>query len=105
MDQANNLARPSFAVLDKDMELNPNDGMTVVLEDHGQDFLEFDIKEGHIVATRPFQGFVWDGAVVFNETLVPGDYMCVRTRFSSVSRMFRYPIVEVRQIASMKGGA
>jgi len=80
------------------MGLNPHDGMTVVLEDHGQDFLEFDIKNGQITATRPFQEWVWDGAVVFNETLVPGDFMVVRTRSGSGSRMFRYPITEVREI-------
>lgn len=79
---------------------NPRDGMTVVLEDHGQDFLEFDIKEGRIVATRPFQGDVWNGFEVLNETIAPGDYVVGLSRHSSDFRTFKYPVIAVRPIQS-----
>ena len=54
---------------------NPVLGCTVVLEDHGQDFLEFDIVGQKIVETRPFQGFVWNGKEITVKRLAPGDYL------------------------------
>lgn len=38
---------------------------TLVFEDQGQDFLEWDIDdEDKVVACRPFQGFAWIGTMV-----------------------------------------
>ncbi len=35
--------------------------ITVHLEDHGQDFLEWDIEDGKVIACRPFQEWFWKG--------------------------------------------
>jgi hypothetical protein len=36
--------------------------LIVQLEDHGQDFLEFDVdKDNVIIEARPFQGWLWRG--------------------------------------------
>lgn len=76
----------------------PQTGITVVLEDHGQDFLEFDIKGGHIVATRPFQGGVWNGAEVFNRFTEVGDHLFIRTADGRECRTILYPVIETRTL-------
>ena len=52
---------------------NVQTGVTVRLEDQGQDVLEFDIFLGKIVETRPCQGWCWNGRAVLNENLAVGD--------------------------------
>lgn len=81
---------------------NPIDGMTVVLEDHGQDFLEFDIQDGRIRETRPFQGFVWDGRKVVNKTIVVGDRITLR--MPDGVRNILYPVVAVRPLGPIRIG-
>lgn len=88
-------------MLDKDASTqspNPASGMTVELEDHGQDFLEFDIRGRHIVDARPFQADVWSGAEVINETLQVGDHIEFRSEYSSGVKTLRYPIVAIRSL-------
>lgn len=72
-------------------------GCTIELADFGQDFLEFDIKGGVIIATRPFQGFVWDGQEVLNETISVGDHIVLRDPRGE--REVRYPVVDVKPLA------
>jgi len=50
--------------------------ITVVFVDDGQDFLEWDIDgEGKVVDCRPFQGWVWNGTIVHNKDIKPGDHL------------------------------
>lgn len=68
---------------------------TVHFEDHGQDFLEWDIDaKGVVVACRPCQEFVWKGAVLINNA-APG----VRLRFTSAlshgEKCLNYPVAKV----------
>jgi len=79
-------------------QINPVAGCTVVIEDHGQDFLEFDIQQGVIVATRPFQGFAWNGRTIMNATLAPGDYIGFENQVLKCKTWLNYPIVEVRAL-------
>lgn len=67
--------------------------ITVHLKDHGQDFLEFDIKGGKIIAARPFQHDIWSGREVLSETIAVGDYIVLRDDFGQ--RTLLYPVVEV----------
>lgn len=50
---------------------------TIIFEDHGQDFLEWDIDtEGVVIDSRPFQALVWCGrTVVVNTSVVAGEYL------------------------------
>lgn len=48
---------------------------TIILEDHGQDFLEWDVENGVVVCCRPFQGDVWIGTKVHNTNIQPGDIL------------------------------
>lgn len=77
---------------------DPHAGCTVELEDHGQDFLEFDIKGGVIVDTRPFQGFVWDGRKVLNTKIGVGDYIDL----SGLVGVIRYPVIDVKPLEAVK---
>ena len=47
--------------------------LTVTFKDEGQDFLEWDIEKGKVVACRPFQEWVWKGVKVHNRKILPGD--------------------------------
>lgn len=48
--------------------------ITIVFEDCGQDFLEWDVEpDGTVTASRPFQGWLWIGTRVTNlAKLAPG---------------------------------
>ncbi|KKK75829.1 hypothetical protein LCGC14_2869790 [marine sediment metagenome] len=52
---------------------------TVHLVDEGQDFLEWDIEDGKVVASRPFQGWLWEGTEVHNTDIQPGDILDITT--------------------------
>lgn len=39
--------------------------ITITFEDHGQDFLEWDIEKHRVIGCRPFQASVWVGLLVF----------------------------------------
>ncbi len=52
---------------------------TVYLVDQGQDFLEWDIEDGKVIACRPFQGWVWEGTEVHNIEIQPGDILEITT--------------------------
>lgn len=53
---------------------------TITFEDHGQDFLEWDIDLSNtVVACRPAQGFVWLGSVITNRIIRPGGYIRFKT--------------------------
>lgn len=81
---------------------NPIDGMTVILQDQGQDFLEFDIQLGRIIATRPAQGWVWNGRIVADDHIAIGD--CIRIAFSEGIRSLLYPVTEIRPLARVAIG-
>ncbi len=53
--------------------------LTVHLEDHGQDFLEWDIEDGIVVGCRPAQGWMWNGTAVHNEDIQKGDVLEITT--------------------------
>lgn len=82
------------------MEPNPIDGMTVELVDAGQDFLEFDIRAGRIVDTRPFQAFAWNGKLVLNESIAIGDH--IDLKFSEGPRTVLYPVIAIRPLAKVQ---
>ena len=88
--------------------------ITVFLEDHGQDFLEWDIEDGVVVDCRPFQGWVWVGAKVHNPSIQPGDILEITPKtgtgyaasFSSEKkpagrRRLNYPVERVEEKASV----
>ncbi len=71
---------------------------TVFLEDHGQDFLEWDIEDGVVVDCRPFQGWLWKGTKVHNTDIKPGDILKITTT-DGLERTLNYPVEKVMEKA------
>jgi len=70
--------------------------ITVHFEDHGQDFLEWDIKDGVVVDCRPFQGWLWNGTKVHNTDIQDGDILQITTT-DGVERTLKYPVERVEE--------
>jgi hypothetical protein len=73
--------------------------ITIVFEDDGQDFLEWDIDgEGKVVGCRPFQGWVWNGTQVHNKDIKPGDHLDITTHTGNRMTL-AHAVEKVKQIA------
>ena len=66
----------------------------VTFEDHGQDFLEWYIQNGKVVACRPFQGWLWEGTKVHNKTIQPGDILQIENQSGARLKLL-YPVEKV----------
>src|SRR4051812_18531426 len=69
--------------------------LTVRFEDAGQDFSEWDISNGVIIDSRPFQATIWMGLIVLNETLGVGSM--VEIAAESTPLFIRYPLISVKK--------
>jgi hypothetical protein len=68
---------------------------TVHFEDHGQDFLQWDIDaHGVVVASRPFQADQWCGSVLVGDA-VPGATLRYVSPHDGQERSIRYPVAKV----------
>ncbi len=68
--------------------------LTVHLEDHGQDFLEWDIEDGTVIDCRPYQGWLWKGTQVHNTDIKPGDILVI-TPPTGERTTLKYPVAKV----------
>jgi len=75
---------------------------TIYLEDHGQDFLEWDIEDGVVVGCRPFQGWLWKGTKVLNTEILPGDMLDIVSSTGELLTL-NYPVERVEEKASAIG--
>ena len=64
----------------------------IVFEDHGQDFLEWDIIDGVVADCRPFQGGVWKGTKVDMTKVSEGQLLPIITKRGE-SRVVMYPVI------------
>lgn len=76
--------------------------LTVSLEDHGQDFLHWDIENGVVVGCRPFQEWLWKGTKVHNNNIQPGDILEI-TPPNGKRVPLNYPVKSVREKAPQGG--
>jgi len=68
---------------------------TIVFEDHGQDFLEWDIGiAGNVIDCRPFQAAIWVNKKVLNEDVNPGGFVRFISRHGE-ELTIKYPVKEV----------
>ena len=65
---------------------------TIVFEDQGQDFLEWDVKNGVVVAYRPFQEWMWKGTRVDMTKAAEGQRLPIITKRGE-NRVVLYPVV------------
>lgn len=68
---------------------------TVELEDHGQDFLRWQIVDGVVVSSEPFQDWVWKGTLVHNAVIGPGDILLISPPKGDRT-ILKYPVVAVK---------
>ena len=66
----------------------------IILEDHGQDFLEWIVKDGIVISCTPFQSQVWVGTQIHNTNIQKGDILNITTKFGSKSTL-NYPVEEI----------
>lgn len=66
----------------------------IFLEDHGQDFLRWDIEDGVVVDCQPFQGWLWIGTKVYNKKIAPGDILEISTKTLEHTTL-NYPVEKV----------
>ena len=69
----------------------------IILEDHGQDFLEWDIENGKVVACGPFQGWVWEGTLVHNSDIRPGDFLDITPKIGKRTTL-NYRVESVEEL-------
>ena len=69
----------------------------VHLEDHGQDFLVWDIKDGVVVESYPYQGWLWNGTKIINDEFGPGDQLVIQPPNSAVTTL-NYPVEKIEHI-------
>jgi len=71
---------------------------TLVFEDNGQDFLEWDIDDkGVVVASRPFQNSVWKGTIVTR--IRKGRHPRIKTRHIGEGTLI-HKVIEIRKAAA-----
>ncbi len=76
----------------------------VFLEDHGQDFLTWDIKDGVVVETHPLQGWLWNGTKIITKEFGPGAYLHIQLRFSPEEVVLNYPVEKILFIPDDEAG-
>jgi hypothetical protein len=74
----------------------------VELEDRGQDFTRWKIEDGVVVASEPFQDWVWKGTLVHNAVIAPGDILLISPPNSTARVTLNYPVTKVKQTAVNK---
>jgi hypothetical protein len=68
---------------------------TIHFQDHGQDFLEWNIEKGKVVGCRPFQASIWCGSKVHNRSLKVGDQVRITPPALRERMVLRYPIERI----------
>jgi len=68
---------------------------TIHFEDHGQDFLEWDVDEhGVVTDSRPYQAWCWKGSVLINNA-EPGGLVAYVSTGDGARHTIRYPVSKV----------
>jgi hypothetical protein len=70
---------------------------TIIFEDHGQDFLEWEITDGVVTDCRPFQSGVWKGTHVDMTKAAEGQRLPIIT--ASGTKLILYPIAAMSRTA------
>ena len=71
---------------------------TIAFEDHGQDFLEWDVKDGVVVGCRPLQEWAWKGTKVDMSKAQAGQLLPIITA-SGQTKFIQYPVSALSRTA------
>jgi hypothetical protein len=72
--------------------------VTVTFQDHGQDFLEWDIdlQKEEIVGCRPYQSRIWCGLACRQKVFEVGKQVSFERADNHETRWINYPIEEIK---------
>ena len=88
----------------REKHLEPGIIITVAFEDHGQDFLEWDICNNVVIDCRPFQAWMWVGGRIMEsmEALNVGHFLSFQSKNMGAALRIRYPLeaVEIKPTAA-----
>lgn len=76
--------------------------VTVTFQDHGQDFIEWDIDDSKVIACRPFQASIWCGREV-HSIPTPGEQLRITGHDGKLSYI-KYPLTKVKALKPAKPG-
>jgi len=82
-----------------------NGAITVTFEDDGQDFLEWDLRDGIVFAVRPYQHRIWAGTIVLNQRIEPGDKLIIKIPAMDRPCALAHRVASVRATVTGEGGA
>lgn len=74
--------------------------VTVTFQDHGQDFLKWDIENGKVVSCRPFQARVWCGLEIHCKPS-PGEKLRIKNHEGKLT-WIKYPLTKVKPLAPVR---
>ena len=93
-----------MATKTKVAEIIASGDATITFEDHGQDFLQWDIKDRKVVACRPFQADLWLGSEVLTFPEVGKTVEISMPRVVGGRRMWvKYPLAKVEAFVQQEG--
>lgn len=76
--------------------------VTVTFKDEGQDFLEWDIRDGKVIACRPFQASIWVGREI-HSTPIPNEQIRIKGHDGKLT-WINYPLTKVKAMSAQKPG-
>jgi hypothetical protein len=72
--------------------------MILHLEDHGQDFLWWEVKDGEVIDAGPFQRDVWRGTQLLDGHVVAGNRLYIETPTGSDLALLNYPVTRIEYL-------
>lgn len=72
----------------------------ITLEDHGQDFTDWYVRDGIVIDCQPHQGAIWVGIKVLNQkSLKPGVQIEIKSRATGQPTPLSYPVQAVETLS------
>ncbi|MEO5336899.1 MAG: thermonuclease family protein [Magnetospirillum sp. WYHS-4] len=72
--------------------------MRLQFEDHGQDFLWWEVMDGEVIDSAPCQAWAWVGTDLLDDHVVPGQKIMIRFRPDDPAVLLRYPIARIKYL-------
>ena len=78
------------------VEMHPDACLIIEFEDHGQDFLYWQLDaDGKVVASMPYQSEIWNGTIVNLKELKLGEQPLIITKYGKFSSI-NYKVLSVQ---------
>lgn len=71
----------------------------ITLEDNGQDFLEWYVKDGIVIDCQPFQGSAWVGCTVINDKPRKGSVLSIYQLLGETRYNLNHKVAKVETLS------